>query len=95
MKIQLKSNFVVPGLENKDSVESNRSKMTLREFLEELSTLSPDPLKYVEPGTDRLNPDDWEADINGIPYQKHARGLETLIRDGDAVTLRILAQGGG
>jgi hypothetical protein len=42
-----------------------------------------------------LDPDDWEVDINGVPYQHHANGLKTLLKDGDTVTIRVMAFGGG
>jgi hypothetical protein len=95
MKIYIKSNFVVPGIEEKEWIEMDRAGITLREFLETLAERSPDPLVYVEPGADRLDPDDWEVDINNVPYQDFIEGLEYLLRDQDTLTIRILAQGGG
>jgi hypothetical protein len=95
MKIYIKSNFVVPGIEDKEWIEMDCQEMPLREFLEALAELSPDPLVYVEPGAGRLDPDDWEADINDVPYQDFIEGLEYPLRDGDVLTIRILAQGGG
>jgi hypothetical protein len=95
MKIMIKSNFVIPGLEDEGSLELNVSKLTLREFLENLSKLSPDPLDYVAPGADRLDPDDWEVEINDVPYQDFEEGLGKSLNDGDTVTIRVLAQGGG
>jgi len=95
MKIYIKSNFVVPGIEDNDWIEMDCQEMALREFLEALAELSPDPLVYVEPGSDRLDPDDWEIDINDVPYQDFIEGLEYPLRDGDVLTIRILAQGGG
>jgi hypothetical protein len=95
MRIHITSNFFVPGLEEKDSVTMERSRMTLRDFLEELSKMSPTPIEYVKPGAGVLDPDDWEVDINGIPYQDCADGLETGLRDGDKIAIKILAMGGG
>ena len=95
MKIYIKSNFVVPGIEEKEWIEMDRAGITLREFLETLAERSPDPLVYVEPGADRLDPDDWEVDINNVPYQDFIEGLEYPLRDQDILTIRILAQGGG
>jgi len=91
----IKSNFVVPGLEDEVGLEMKGSEVTLREFLEHLSRLSPDPLEYVEPRADRLDPDDWEVDINDVPYLDFEEGLEKSLCDGDTVTIRVLAQGGG
>lgn len=95
MRINIKSNFFVPGFEKKDSVNIERSQMTLREFLEELSKGSPTPIEYVRPGEEALDPDDWEVEINGIPYQHCRSGLRTPLMDGDTVTIKVLAFGGG
>ena len=95
MRIQIKSNFFVPGIEKEDSVDMEQSQMSLREFLETLSKMAPTPVEYVRPGADRLDPDDWEVDINGIPYQHHRDRLETRLKDGDTVTIRVMAFGGG
>jgi hypothetical protein len=95
MRIYIKSNFVVPGLKDGDSVDIDRSSMTLRQFLEELATISPTPIEYVRAGAKTLNPDDWEIDINDIPFHEHRKGLETLLKDEDTVTLKIMVFGGG
>jgi hypothetical protein len=96
VKIHVKSNFVVPGLEDREYVEVDGAGMTLRQLLEELQRLAaPSPIEYVRPGTRALDPDDWEVDINGLPYQKCDRELETPLQDGDTVTIRIMALGGG
>jgi hypothetical protein len=95
MKITIKSNFVVPGLEDEESLDLRDAQITLKDFFEELSSRSPDPLEYIEPGADRLDPDDWEVEINDIPYQDFDEGLEKMLKDGDTVTIRVLAQGGG
>ena len=95
MKIFIQSNFVVPGLEDKEGLEINQSEITLREFLEKLSSMSPDRVEYVEPGAQALDPSDWEVGINGLPYQDYEAGLEHPIKDGDSVTIRIVALGGG
>ncbi|MGD9041468.1 MAG: hypothetical protein PVH82_17640, partial [Desulfobacteraceae bacterium] len=76
-------------------LEIDQPEITLREFLEKLSSLSPDRVVYVEPGAQALDPFDWEVEINGLPYQDYEAGLEHLIKDGDSVTIRIVALGGG
>ena len=95
MRIHIKSNFFVPGLEKKDSVDVERPQMTLRDFLGELSRMSPAAIEYVRPGADVLDPDDWEVDVNGTPYQHSSHGLSIPLKDGDTVTIKILAMGGG
>lgn len=95
MKIYIKSNFVVPGLEDREDIDLNCSHKTLREFLEELSMMAPTRIEYVRPGAKVLDPIDWEVEINEVPYQNCEDGLETFLGDGDTVTMRILALGGG
>ena len=95
MKIYIKSNFVVPGLEDREIVDFNCSHLTLRQFLEQLSVMASNRIEYVRPGAEILDPIDWEVEINEVPYQDYEYGLETLLRDGDTVTIRILALGGG
>jgi hypothetical protein len=95
MKIYVKSNFFVPGLEHADSVDIDSPGMTLREFLEEISMKAPTPVEYVRPGAETLDPDDWEVAINNIPYQQYGDGLRTVLKDGDTVTITIVAFGGG
>ncbi len=78
MKISIKSNFMVPGLDDREYLDVDRPEMTLRQLLEELQRIaSPSPIEYVKPGARALDPDDWEVDINGMPYQKCERELET------------------
>ncbi len=96
MKIHIKSNFVVPGVEDRDHIEVARNEMTLRELLEELQRLAaPMPIEYVRPGARALDPDDWDVEINDIPYQKCDRELETRLREVDTVNIKIMALGGG
>ncbi len=95
MRIYIQSNFLGPGLEKEESVDFDGPSLTLRQFLERLSGMSLRPIEYVRPGAKALNPDDWEAEINRIPYQDLPEGLETELKEGDTVTLKILAFGGG
>ena len=95
MRIYIKSNFIVPGLDQAESVDIDHPRMTLREFLEELSTRAPTPIEYVRQGAETLDPDDWEVAINDIPYQRCRDGLRTFLKDGDTVTITIVAFGGG
>ena len=96
MKIHIKSNFVVPGLEDREHIELDRVDVTLRELLEELQRVAaPSPIEYVKPGARALDPDDWEVEINDLPYQKCASELETALKEGDTVTIKIMALGGG
>ena len=95
MKIYVKSNFVVPGLDSGEFVDLDQSQLTIREFLEELSERSPTRVEYVRSGAQTINPDEWEIRINDIPYQQWSAGLETSLKDGDTVTIIIIPLGGG
>ena len=95
MKIHVKSNFVVPGLDNGEFVDLDQSQLTLREFLKELSERAPTRVEYVRSGVQTINPDEWEIRINDIPYHQCSRGLETSLKDGDTVTIIIIPLGGG
>jgi molybdopterin converting factor small subunit len=95
MKIHVKSNFVVPGLDKGECVDLDQSQLTLREFLEELSERSPTRVEYVRSGAQTINPDEWEIRINDTPYQQWSAGLETSLKDGDTVTIIIIPLGGG
>jgi hypothetical protein len=95
MKIHINSNFFVPGLGQQESVTLPTERMTLYAFLEELARISPTTIEYVRPGADTLDPDDWEVAINDTPYQHCPGGLFTTLSDGDRITIKIMAYGGG
>jgi len=86
---------LVPGLGKEENVNFDRPDLTLRQFLERLSRMSPGSIEYVRPGARTLNPDDWEVEINRVPYQDLPEGLETQLKEEDTVTLKIMAFGGG
>ncbi len=95
MKIHVKSNFIVPGLDDGESIHLDRSQLTIRQFLEELSERSPTRVEYIRSGTQTINPDEWEIKINDTPYPQWRAGLETSLKDGDTVTIIIIPLGGG
>ncbi len=95
MKIYVKSNFIVPGLDSGEFVDLNHSQLTIREFLEELSERSPTRVEYIQSEAQTINPDEWEIRINDIPYPQWSAGLDTPLKDGDTVTIIIIPLGGG
>ena len=95
MKVHVKSNFVVPGLDNGEYVDLDRSQLTLKEFLRELAERAPTRVEYVRPGAQAVDPDEWEIRINDIPYHQCSTGLGTYLKDGDTVTIIIIPLGGG
>ena len=44
MRVNIKSNFIVPGLESQEGIDLERSTITLRELLDELSERGPNRL---------------------------------------------------
>ena len=95
MRIYVKSNFVVPGLDSGEFVDLDRSQLTIGAFLRELAERSPTRVEYVRPGTQTINPDEWEIRINDILSPKWKSGLETPLKEGDTVTIIIIPLGGG
>jgi hypothetical protein len=95
MRIHVKSNFHVPGIEEKESLDFDGEQMSLRQFLEALSAMAPSAIEYVRPGAGALDKDDWEVDVNGIPYQDQEGALDHLLEDGDTVTVKIMTLCGG
>jgi len=95
MRIYVKSNFIVPGLVNEEFVDLDQTQLTIGEFLNELAERAPTRVEYVRPGTETINPDEWEIKINDIPSPKWKNGLDTSLKDGDIVTIIIIPLGGG
>ena len=95
MKIYVKSNFIIPGLDHGECVNLNQSQLTVREFLEEISERLPTRVEFVRPGAQTINPDEWEIRINSIPCPQWSAGLETPLKDEDTVTITIIPLGGG
>jgi hypothetical protein len=93
VKIRIESNFVIPGLQGKElDVEE---KTTVRQLLGEIARLSDERIEFFRGGSEQLDTEDWEVDINGVPYYAHTTQLETLLTDGDLVAIRIVVIGGG
>jgi len=95
MKIFIKSNFILPGLEKAESVDFDEAKMTMREFFEKLSNMTNDRIEFIETDSLQINPEDWEIEINGMAYHQYEKGLEHILKDGDTVGIKIMPIGGG
>lgn len=93
MIIHIKSNFVIPGLEERENIEFNRSEIRLREFLEEISRMAPVRIEFIRNGM--IDSEEWEIEINDKPYYTFDGGLDTILKDNDTVTIKIMAIGGG
>ncbi|MDP2646626.1 MAG: hypothetical protein Q8P24_16930 [Desulfobacterales bacterium] len=95
MKIKIKSNFVLEGLEQTDSLEFPESAISLRDFFEELSRAIAYRFEFIEKDSLQINQEDWAVEVNGLPYQVFDQGLGHTLKDGDRVDIRILPMGGG
>ncbi|MBW2063462.1 MAG: MoaD/ThiS family protein [Deltaproteobacteria bacterium] len=95
MKVFIKSNFVVPGLGDKESIEFSAPQVTLGDLFEKLAEMAPGQVDYLEPGTGQLNTEDYQIEINGRPFEGLKEGLDYPLQDGDEVSIRIMPIGGG
>jgi hypothetical protein len=95
MKINIKSNFVLAGLENADSLDLPESAISLRDFFETLSRVTASRFEFIDEDSLQINQEDWAVEVNGLPYQVFNQGLEYPLKDGDTVDIRILPMGGG
>ncbi len=94
MMIHVKSNIFLPGVEQKEHLDVDRPKLTVREFLEELSGLAgPKRVTYVRPGAPTVE-DDWEVRVNDVDLRDFG-GVDSNLKDGDTVTVNMLVVGGG
>jgi hypothetical protein len=94
MKVYLDSNFLLLGSEDAESMDFERPAITLKELLEALSHRSTDSPEFLrQDGTD-LSPG-WDIEVNGRAYALCDGGLETLLQDGDTVTIKLMILGGG
>lgn len=95
MKIRINSNFVIPGFEGKDEMNLKSSKVTLWMVLEELSSKSLGRVKFIRPMMDAVDPMDFTIEINGFPNPGSREALETGLNEGDLITIKLSALGGG
>ncbi|OGP53437.1 MAG: hypothetical protein A2Y65_07030 [Deltaproteobacteria bacterium RBG_13_52_11] len=94
MKIYLESNFLLLGSEDAESMDFERSEMTLKELLEVLSRRSTDSPEFLRHDGKDLNPG-WDIEVNGRAYAMCDGGLEAMLKDGDKVTIKLILLGGG
>jgi hypothetical protein len=94
MKIYLESNFMLLGSETIESIDFDRSAVTLKELLETLSRRSADSLEFLRSDGKDLSLD-WDIEVNGRSFGLCEGGLEALLKDGDTVTIKLALLGGG
>jgi hypothetical protein len=95
MKIRIVSNFVIPGLEGESEIDVNHHTMTLRTFLEQLSLKGSGRLHFIRPDKDIMDFSSFIIEINGVPVDGLKEGLDTVLKEGDIATIKLLPLGGG
>jgi hypothetical protein len=95
MKIEIVSNFVIPGLEDQDGISMDKPIVTLREVLEELSLRNSGRVKYIKPSTGAVDPMNFLIEVNGLPIQDTRESLEVMLKEGDIVKIQLAPLGGG
>ncbi|OPY85314.1 MAG: hypothetical protein A4E65_00142 [Syntrophorhabdus sp. PtaU1.Bin153] len=93
MRIRIESNFDIPGMHGNELELEDGT--TLRQVLGEIARITEGRIEFFRRGSDRLDTEDWEVDLNGVPYHACNGQLETLIADGDVVAVRLVVIGGG
>ncbi|MFH1115017.1 MAG: hypothetical protein V1792_13985 [Pseudomonadota bacterium] len=93
MRIRIESNFFILGFDGKELEASEGT--TLRQMLSKLAGFAEERIEFFRRGSDELDTDDWEINVNGMPYHKCRAQLETLLAAGDLLEVRMNMMGGG
>jgi len=96
MKINLKSNYLLLGSRNIDSIDLDGSEITLKNLVQIISDRSTacDGLEYLNSEGTQLMPA-LEVHVNGCPLKLYESGVNTILKDGDTVDLYLEPQYGG
>jgi hypothetical protein len=94
MTIHLESNFMLLGDSDLPSIDFDRPHLTLAELLEEISGRSSSTLQFLSRHRKALD-EGWEIRVNGFPFDYLPHGIETSLRDGDRVAIKLSLLGGG
>ena len=82
------------GSETIESIDFDHTAVTLKELLAALTHRSAHSLEFLRSdGTDLSL--DWDIDVNGRSFGLCEGGLESLLQDGDTVTIKLALLGGG
>ncbi|MCX8023243.1 MAG: hypothetical protein N2745_10780 [Syntrophorhabdaceae bacterium] len=94
MKLLLESNFMLLGNRDIDSIEFETDGVTLKMVLEKIASLSSNSPEFLNrEGTELAI--GWNIEINGRSLDLYNDGVNTLLKDGDRVLIRLDLLGGG
>ncbi len=69
-------------------MEIEGEQITLRQLLETVSRLSPDAPEFFAPGGRDVSPG-WIVEVNGNALGLFNVGLETVLKEGDRVSIKL------
>jgi hypothetical protein len=95
MKINLESNFILLGSEDVQSMDFTGEEITLKELLDTIAgRWAINPPEFLDrDGEEQAI--DVEIEANGRSLCFCPGGVNTVLRDGDRVSIRLMPTGGG
>jgi len=94
MKIASESNYILLGSEDIDSMDFESQAITIKELLVTVSDRSANSVEFLSrDGSDLAI--DVEIEINGRSLALCSDSVNTVLRDGDRVGIRLMPTGGG
>ncbi len=94
MKVNLESNFMLLGSEDIESIDFTSQEITLKELLDTISSRSTNSPEFLNrDGTDLVI--GWDIEVNGRAFGLCEGGVNTVLKDGDKVTINLDLLGGG
>jgi methionine aminopeptidase len=92
MKIYIKKTMQIPEIPPEVEIEAG----TLRHLLDDLLRTTYFAKEIIDPVTGDLSLDGlFQVQLNGISYHALPNDLDTVLRDGDTLTLTLIWLGGG
>lgn len=95
MNVITDSNFALYGLPEESEIHLDGPRVTLRMVLKELAKRSSGRITLVDPSTGALDPLDFVLKVNGLLNSGSKKDLETTLKEGNTVTLKITPLEGG
>ncbi len=83
----METNFEMRGVFSPGEVALQTRNTTLRTLLEELSDRCQGRIKFIDPESRDVDPEEYEVLINGCVYQFLPNLLETELNEGDKVSI--------